>query len=358
MNSKFEGDPIDLLPSGKQSWQAPSNIALIKYWGKYGTQLPKNTSLSFTLQNSRTTTEISYEPLLKKGDKVSFEFLFEGKVKYDFHPKLEQFFTRILPYQPFLKGLHLQISSSNSFPHSSGIASSASAYAALSACLVAIEASCFPEKPAAYWNQKMSFLARLGSGSAARSISGPMMLWGAHTSFPESANEYAIPFQDSLHACFHDFQDCILLVDKGQKKVSSTLGHGLMENHAYATARFEQAQQNTEKLATALVSGDLTAFIQIVESEALTLHAMMQTSNPYFILMRPNTLHIIEAIWSFREVTNVPLCFTLDAGANVHLLYPKQESEKVLDFIQSELVSYCQAGEYILDCVGQGAKKS
>lgn len=358
MNSTFKGDPIDLLPSGKQSWQAPSNIALIKYWGKYGTQLPKNTSLSFTLQNSRTTTEISYEPLLKKGDKVSFEFLFEGKVKSDFHPKLEQFFTRILPYQPFLKGLHLQISSSNSFPHSSGIASSASAYAALSACLVAIEASCFPEKPTAYWNQKMSFLARLGSGSAARSISGPMMLWGAHTAFPESANEYAIPFQDSLHACFQDYQDCILLVDKGQKKVSSTLGHGLMENHAYATARFEQAQQNTEKLAAALVSGDLTAFIQIVESEALTLHAMMQTSNPYFILMRPNTLHIIEAIWSFREVTDVPLCFTLDAGANVHLLYPKQESEKVLDFIQSELVSYCQAGEYILDCVGQGAKKS
>ena len=358
MNTKFLCPPIDALPSGKQRWQAPSNIALIKYWGKYGTQLPKNTSLSFTLEKSRTTTEISYVPLSKRGDEVSFEFLFEGKPQPDFHPKLESFFARILPYQSFLKGLHLQISSSNSFPHSSGIASSASAYAALSACLVAIEASCFPERSTAYWKQKISFMARLGSGSAARSISGPMMLWGTHASFPESSNEYAIPFEGSLHASFRDFQDCILLVDKGQKKVSSTLGHGLMENHAYAAARFQQAQQNTEKLASALVSGNLTTFTQIVESEALTLHAMMQTSNPYFILMRPNTLHIIEAIWAFREATQIPLCFTLDAGANVHLLYPRKESKKVLEFIQSELVSYCQAGEYIMDCVGQGAKKS
>jgi diphosphomevalonate decarboxylase len=83
----------------------------------------------------------------------------------------------------------------------------------------------------------------------------------------------------------------------------------------------------------------------------------MQTSQPYFILMRPNTLHIIEALWAYRQDTQIPLCFTLDAGANVHLLYPKQYADKILSFVKDQLLTYCQAGEYLLDSVGQGAKK-
>ena len=94
-----------------------------------------------------------------------------------------------------------------------------------------------------------------------------------------------------------------------------------------------------------------------MESEALTLHAMMMTSNPYFILMKPNTLEIINKIWQFRNKTNANICFTLDAGANVHVLYPEKEKEAINNFIISELINYCQNKNYINDSVGFGAKQ-
>jgi diphosphomevalonate decarboxylase len=106
-----------------------------------------------------------------------------------------------------------------------------------------------------------------------------------------------------------------------------------------------------------LQNGDLENFISIVESEALTLHAMMMTSMPYFVLMKPNTLEILQKIWQFRIQTKTPVCFTLDAGANVHLLYPKNVSNQVLEFIKTELVGYCQNGHYICDEIGNGAKE-
>ena len=96
--------------------------------------------------------------------------------------------------------------------------------------------------------------------------------------------------------------------------------------------------------------------MSLVESEALSLHAMMMTSMPYFILMKPNTLEIINKIWKFRSETQSPVCFTLDAGANVHVLYPENVKEKVLQFIQHELVGYCQNGQYICDEIGNGAQ--
>ena len=82
---------------------------------------------------------------------------------------------------------------------------------------------------------------------------------------------------------------------------------------------------------------------------------MMMTSMPYFILMKPNTLQIINAIWKYRNETKTPVCFTLDAGANVHVLYPENVKESVLQFIQSELVGYCQNGQYLCDQIGFGA---
>ena len=84
---------------------------------------------------------------------------------------------------------------------------------------------------------------------------------------------------------------------------------------------------------------------------------MMMTSMPYFILMKPNTLEIINKIWKFRNETKIPICFTLDAGANVHVLYPENVRETVLQFITTELVGYCQNGNYICDTIGTGAIK-
>ena len=147
-----------------------------------------------------------------------------------------------------------------------------------------------------------------------------------------------------------------MLVDKGEKQVSSTIGHNLMHSHPFAKARFRQAEENITKMKNILQSGDLDAFIALIESEALTLHAMMMTSMPYFILMKPNTLKIINKIWAFRQETGLHISFTLDAGANVHVLYPENEADSVLEFINNELVTHCQKGEYINDKIGFGAK--
>jgi len=87
----------------------------------------------------------------------------------------------------------------------------------------------------------------------------------------------------------------------------------------------------------------------LVESEALSLHAMMMTSSPYFILMQPNTLQVIEKIWEFRKKENVHLGFTLDAGANVHLLYPESSAAMVRPFIDSQLLPFCHTNKVIHD---------
>ena len=339
------------------TFKAPSNIALVKYWGKKGEQLPANPSISFTLTHCYTETSIDYErrseSSIASGDSFSFNFSFDGQPKPSFHPKISTFFERILPYLPFLKNYHFNITSHNSFPHSSGIASSASAMAALSVCLMKIAkelGETYTEE--AFW-QKASFLARLGSGSACRSVKGSIVVWGEHPAIAGSSDEYGITYPLPVHEVFQNYQDTILLIDRGQKQVSSTVGHNLMHGHPFAEARFAQANENINQLVSSFASGDIEHFMEIVESEALTLHAMMQTSIPYFILMRPNTLEVIQRVWQYRKDTKIPLCFTLDAGANVHLLYPKTSIAEVQKFIVEELAQFCEGQHYIHDEVGQ-----
>lgn len=348
---------IVLPEKGITSWKSPSNIALVKYWGKSGNQIPANPSVSFTLDACNTRTSVTFERLPKATNDFSFDLFFEGEEKPSFKPKIETFFKRIVTYLPFLKGYHLKIETSNSFPHSSGIASSASGMAALALCLLEIEKLGDPAMTDDFFDRKASFLARLGSGSACRSITGNLVQWGNHPEIGISSDLYGIQYPFKIHPVFNTYHDTILLVHKGQKTVSSTVGHGLMKGHPFAKNRFEQAHQNLKDLQPIFTEGNLSDFIKIVESEALTLHAMMMTGQPYFLLMKPETLSILEKIWAFRKQTGLHACFTLDAGANVHLLYPESEKEKTIQFVQSELVAHCENGHYICDRVGNGSKK-
>jgi len=344
------------VDSGSVEWSAPSNIALIKYWGKKAHQIPANPSISFTLNNCKTLTKITFGK--KQTDsRFSFDFLFDGKPKDEFKPKIEQFFERVVQYLPFLTDYHFTIETHNTFPHSSGIASSASAMAALAMNMMSIEKMLDPEMNDDYFNQKASFLARLGSGSACRSVKGNIVVWGKHADIEGSSDLFGVEYPYDVHPIFKHYEDTILLVDRGEKQVSSTVGHELMHDHPYAQTRFAQAHDNLSKMNIVLQSGDLHEFMRIVESEALTLHAMMMTSLPYFILMKPNTLEIINKIWKFRRETHIPVCFTLDAGANVHVLYPENVKEKALEFINSELIGYCDSCQFILDDVGDGAEQ-
>ena len=346
------------IEKGEVTWKSPSNIALVKYWGKKENQIPANPSVSFTLKNCKTTTKMEFQQKPEPSATFDFELYFEGKRKEDFKPKIQQFFKRIEQYAPFLKDYKFIIHTENSFPHSSGIASSASGMSALALCVMSLEKELNPEViNDEFFYKKASFLARLGSGSACRSLEGELIEWGEHQNIPESSDLFGIKYPFEIDEVFKSFQDTILLVDKGQKQVSSSVGHNLMHGHPFAEERFAQAHSNLDKLKQIFASGNLEEFIAIVESEALTLHAMMMSSNPYFILMKPNTLEIINKIWEFRESTKTPICFTLDAGANVHLLYPEMHKEKVLEFIKNELVAYCEKGQYICDQVGKGAEK-
>ena len=351
------------LEKGSFTWSAPSNIALVKYWGKIENkpseikglqeQIPANPSVSFTLKNCKTITHLSFEK--KEVGDFSFDLFFEDKPKEDFKPKINKFLERIAIYCPYLREFHLKINTTNTFPHSSGIASSASGMAALAMNIMSLEKLIFPELTDDYFYKKASFLARLGSGSACRSIHGKIVTWG-ESNINESSDLFGIELPIKLHQNFENYQDTILLVDKGEKQVSSTVGHNLMHNHPFAENRFKQAHENLATISNILASGNLDEFIQLVESEALTLHAMMMTSMPYFILMKPNTLEILNAIWKFRELTKIPVCFTLDAGANVHVLYPENVKETVLQFINEKLVGYCQNGHYICDEIGIGSQ--
>ncbi|MDO6817708.1 diphosphomevalonate/mevalonate 3,5-bisphosphate decarboxylase family protein [Zobellia sp. 1_MG-2023] len=343
--------------SGKTTYKSPSNIALVKYWGKKENQIPANPSISFTLNECATVTTVTYERLNEPSNSFFFDVALDGKVEGSFKPKINTFFERVYQYLPFLKEYQFKIETSNSFPHSSGIASSASGMSALALCLMEIERNLNPEMTQDYFNQKASFLARLGSGSAARSIKGSLVQWGVHAKIEGSSNLYGVEYPHKVHSVFQNYCDTILLVDKGQKQVSSTVGHDLMHGHPFAEQRFHQAHENLLKLETVFAEGDLNGFISIVESEALTLHAMMMTSQPYFILMKPNTLEIINKIWAFREDSKTHVCFTLDAGANVHVLYPEDEKTQVQQFIKDELAAYCQNGQFIHDFVGNGAQK-
>ena len=338
------------IKKGSISVQSPSNIALVKYWGKKPVQIPANSSISFTLKNCYTQTTISFE----KSNEFQIGLSVDGKKNIAFLPKIEQFFKRIKEYSPYIYDYKLQVDTLNTFPHSSGIASSASGFSALAFAVVQLEKqlSILNEKEAMI---KASFLSRLGSGSACRSLFGPLSIWGKHEKLQYTSDLYAIEHHE-IHDLFKDYQDTILLIDKGQKKISSTIGHDLMTNHPYAKERFLQAQENIISMISILKSGNLDEFIAKTESEALTLHAMMMTSNPYFVLMKEGTLSCINKIWEFREETKIPLCFTLDAGANLHVLYPKHFTQEVLDFIKQELIVYCENQQYICDEVGIGAK--
>lgn len=164
------------IEKGSYTWSSPSNIALVKYWGKKEHQIPENQSISFTLDNCKTTTTLSFSKNETKN--FSFEVFLDHDKKDDFKPKIETFFKRIENYLPFLKDYHFKIETSNTFPHSSGIASSASGMSALALCLMSIEKELNPGITNEYFIQKASFLARLGSGSACRSLEGDLVVWG------------------------------------------------------------------------------------------------------------------------------------------------------------------------------------
>ncbi len=338
-----------LKSQGKVEFQSPSNIAMVKYWGKKEIQIPENPSISFSLKNALTQTSIEYQ-FCENQNAFDIQFLFEGKENPSFLKKLHTFFNRISETLHWLIHFQLKINSDNTFPHSSGIASSASSYASLALCLAQIHHEVSGEILS---NEKVSNIARLGSGSACRSIFGGWNTWGK-SNFPNSDDHYAISLNNNIHSDFSNIQDSILIVSADKKAISSTVGHQLMESHPYKEGRIIQATDNTHRLIEILEKGNWNDFIKIVESEALSLHGLMMSSTPGYTLLLPESLSIVQQIREFREQNNIPVCFTIDAGPNIHVLYPASNKKEVQEFIDRKLKAYCFNNTVIHDEIGPG----
>lgn len=334
------------------SWSAPSNIAFVKYWGKKGIQEPLNSNLSGTLDKCRTNTTLSFE----KGEfGVNLFFhgqrneAFEKKVYHKIAKTISKEFPKILNYK-------LSIYSENTFPHSCGIASSASFYASLSLCLTELEfelsnQSVFKneESFSHEFLERASFFARLGSGSASRSLYPGVATW----EYESPANAKKL---EEINDNFKEVDDFICLIDSSEKSVSSTLGHSMMDDHPYKELRILQANENFSICSKALQTGDWSSFIRVVEEEANSLHALMMTSRPAFILLKPNTLSLIEAFKLWRECNQANACYTIDAGPNLHFLVDRQHSEIFKIFIENN-THLLEDGKYIHDQIGGDIKK-
>jgi diphosphomevalonate decarboxylase len=294
--------------------------------------------------------------LLKEGEQ-KVEFYFEGAPSA-FGDRIEKFLHTISKQMPWIHKYNFRIHSHNSFPHSAGIASSASSFGALALCITEIDFAISGREPdhPDLW-LKASEIARLGSGSACRSVYPGFAIWGQTQLFESCSDEHAIMIYEGIHPAFYGLRDAILMVDSGTKQVSSSVGHELMNDHVFQRARIGQAHQNINELYLAMLTGNLESFIEVVENEALSLHAMMMTSNPSFILLKPNSLELISRIRRFRERSKIPVLFTIDAGPNIHLLYFKKNELDVKAFIERDLLEFCEDGNWIDDRIGKGPQR-
>ncbi len=317
--------------------------------------MPLNPSISMSLTNCYTETSVEYTP--KTSNDNTFELFFDGKKNIAFEEKISSFIQIAQKVFPSLNSLDLKINTTNSFPHSAGIASSASSFSALALCLCQINQQVTgTEITDEEFYKQASNLARLGSGSACRSVYGGWSLWGQLPEFTNSSDEFAIPIDNSVHEKFRNYYDAILVVSSSEKSISSSGGHKLMETNPFKDIRINVAKENAYNLLNAMKTGSEEAFIDIVEYEAANLHAMFLTSHPHFILIKPETLQIINKLKRFREETKLEFSYTLDAGPNIHLLYPERVRESMLSFIKSELIELCEGGKWIDDKIGQGPK--
>jgi len=337
---------------------APSNIALVKYWGKKNGQKPINPSLSLTLNNCQTHMEV----VIEKSDFFDLSIEFESIPNEKFRQKILHKISKLGPefekWLPAFSNLKYTIKSYNSFPHSSGIASSASSMAALSFVFKCVLEQFYKIETN---RNEWSSLARQLSGSASRSVDAPFMAWGIHQKYFQLKDDYALNLdnileQQKVHPDFKNMHDAIVIVDAGVKSVSSSDGHALMDRHPHRESRIALANLHFEQIIEAMVAGNFLEFADILEREALDLHAMMMTSSPSVILLKPNSLKVIDWVRRTREQEKINISFTIDAGPNIHLIYLDKDREKVLELLKAEQAKKMDAifNNIIFDHQGTG----
>lgn len=289
----------------KATVRAGSNIAFIKYWGvdDVTLNLPQNNSISMTLADAHTTTTVEWLP---KAQLPQDEIVVDG-VRFDERKaaRLVRHLDRIRELAAI--DLPARVVSQNNFPMASGIASSASGFAALTAA--ACHALALP------WDAtRLSAIARRGSGSASRSLFGGFVEW-------HRGHDDATSVAQQLHPLAHwTLYDIVAVVSGAEKAVSSEQGHRLAASSPLNSGRVASLPTALAEVRAALATRDLRRLGPVIELDALAMHAVMMTSTPSLLYWQPGTLEIIQAVRHWREHEGLQAYFTIDAGPNVHLL--------------------------------------
>jgi len=278
------------------------NIALIKYWGDRDPRLrlPSTGSISMNLAGLYTCTSVSLDPAFQTDALTLNGRLLKGQALSRVSALLSQ--VRLLA------GLRLyaQVVSENNFPMGAGIASSASAFAALA--LAASSAAGLE------LNQKqLSRLARAGSGSACRSVPGGFVEWQSGTGDEDS---YAFSIAPPEHWAL---ADCIAMISQEHKDVGSREGHVLAASSPLQAARVADTPRRLTICRRAILERDFDALADISEMDCHQMHAVMQTSTPRLVYWQPATLAVMQAVVAWRK-SGLPVFFTIDAGPNVHVI--------------------------------------
>jgi diphosphomevalonate decarboxylase len=290
---------------------ASPNIALIKYWGNQDDKLrlPSNPSLSMNLADLETVTTVTFDPEAAEDQVVIGGEVQSGAAK-----------ERVLLHLHRLRGManltaKARVESRNNFPAGAGIASSASAFAALTLAGAAAAGLSLSE-------QELSALARLGSGSAARSIPGGFVEWRTGQTHAES---YAFSVAPPEHWAM---RDVIAVVSQKHKAIGSTGGHALAQTSPLQAVRVAGAVERLDKCRAALLARDFNALAEVVEADSNLMHAVMMTSRPPLFYWEPITLAIMKAVRKWR-MDGLPVCYTIDAGPNVHCLCLAEAASEV-----------------------------
>ena len=294
---------------------APSNIAFIKYWGKRNEdlRLPENGSISMNLSNLLTTTTVEFDPSYEDDEIVIDDDLDYLAAKKRIVAHLNRVRSRAK-----IK-LKAKVVSENNFPSGTGLSSSASGFAALTLAASSAAGLNFSEK-------ELSILARLGSGSACRSIPDGFSEWLSGNS---SETSYAV----SLYPPdYWDIADIVGVVSKDKKEVSSTEGQRLADSSPFYSLRLKNIQNKIETLKQFIEEKNFTKFGELVEAEALEMHAIMMTSSPSLLYLMPESLKIMHMVTKWRSA-GLRVYFTLNTGQDIHLICEGKSIRKVYQLL-------------------------
>lgn len=281
---------------------SPANIAFIKYWGKLNPKLniPYNDSISMNLDSCVTKTTTEFDLKLNE-DKV---FIGGKKVVGEKRDRVVAILDLIRDNAEIKT--FARVESENNFPTSAGIASSASGFSALA--LSASKAAGLDLN-----SRELSILARMGSGSACRSIPDGFTYWRKGSSDKTS---YAVQIAPPD---FWDIRDVVAVTSGGSKKTSSTEGHELAATSPYFSTRIKNIRKRTAKLKKALLEKNFRIFGELLEEEAIDLHVMAMTSHPAVFYWNKGTMEVIHKVFELRG-KGIFCYFTMDAGPNVHII--------------------------------------